>query len=68
MSFRIVVFGLLLVQLTAGSSDDPQVILTSDSPAVLDTPLEITAVLKNVPESEGPFFWSFSKQAAIKKP
>jgi len=59
----------LLLALSVGSAvgwndHEPFVVLTSDSPAVLDAPLTVTATLKNVRSTDGPFVFSFSDDAS----
>ena len=41
--------------------DEPYVELSSDSPAVLDAPLTVTATLRNIRYQDGPFVFSFSE-------
>ena len=57
-------FFLLLLHLERSrcwSDDEPYVELSSDSPAVLDAPLTVTATLKNTGYTDGPFIFSFSE-------
>jgi len=60
-------FFLLLLHLERSrcwSDDEPYVELSSDSPAVLDAPLTVTATLKNTGYTDGPFIFSFSDDAS----
>lgn len=49
---------------SSSSYSGPFVELTSDSPAVLDAPLAVTADLINVNQEDGPFVFSFSDDAS----